>query len=60
VRLAGDPTWRAEIRGKISALKQAVYRDRTCITALEDFLDRAARGSEDKAKNKSPAEAGLS
>jgi protein O-GlcNAc transferase len=44
VRLAGDPIWRAEIRGKISALKQAVYRDRACITALEDFLDRVGRG----------------
>jgi predicted O-linked N-acetylglucosamine transferase (SPINDLY family) len=44
VRLARDPIWRAEIRGKISALKQAVYRDRACIAALEDFLDRVGRG----------------
>ena len=43
-RLARDPIWRAEIRGKISALKQAVYRDRACIAALEDFLDRVGRG----------------
>jgi predicted O-linked N-acetylglucosamine transferase (SPINDLY family) len=44
VRLAQDPIWRAEITGKISALKQAIYRDRACITALEDFLDRVGRG----------------
>jgi hypothetical protein len=27
----------------IAAGKRAIYRDRTCITALEEFLDRAAR-----------------
>jgi predicted O-linked N-acetylglucosamine transferase (SPINDLY family) len=43
-RLASDPIWRAEVRGKVSTLKQAVYRDRACISALEDFLDRVARG----------------
>ena len=44
-RLARDPAWRAEIRDKMSALKQAVYRDRACIAALEDFLERVARGA---------------
>jgi hypothetical protein len=42
--LARDPIWRAEIRNKISSLKQAVYFDRACIAALKDFLDRVGRG----------------
>jgi hypothetical protein len=25
--------------------KHRIYRDHTCITALEDFLERATRGS---------------
>ncbi len=43
-RLGRDPTWRVEVAGKISALKPAIFRDRTCIAALEDFLDRVSRG----------------
>ena len=44
VGLGRDPTWRADVSGKISALKPAIYRDRACIAALEDFLDRVSRG----------------
>ncbi len=43
VRLGGDAAARAAARAKIAANKHRVYRDRTCIAALEDFLDRAAR-----------------
>jgi len=44
VRLGRDPAWRGEMKARIAANKQRVYRDRTCIVALEDFLDRVARG----------------
>ena len=44
VKMANDPAHRAAIRGRISAAKHRVYGDRTCVTALEDFLERVARG----------------
>ena len=43
VRLARDVPWRMAVRERMSANKQKVYRDRTCIVALEKFLNRAAR-----------------
>ena len=43
VRLAGDPAWRAEIRLKIAEGKHRAYRDRACIGALEEWLERVAR-----------------
>jgi protein O-GlcNAc transferase len=43
VRLARDAEFRAEVRGRIAAGKGAVYRNETCIRALEDFLDRVCR-----------------
>ena len=43
-RLGRDLAWRAEVRRMIAAGKRAIYRDRTCIAALEEFLDRVARG----------------
>jgi protein O-GlcNAc transferase len=45
VRLAKDAAWRAELRGKIAERKHRLYRDRTPIAAMEEFLDRAARTS---------------
>jgi predicted O-linked N-acetylglucosamine transferase (SPINDLY family) len=42
-RLACDPVWRAEVRRKVAVGKAAVYHDHTCVSALEDFLDRVAR-----------------
>jgi predicted O-linked N-acetylglucosamine transferase (SPINDLY family) len=42
-RLGNDRTWREEIKQRISSDKQRLYRDRSCIAALEDFLDRVAR-----------------
>jgi predicted O-linked N-acetylglucosamine transferase (SPINDLY family) len=41
--LAREPAKRQAISRKIAANKHKVYRDRACITALEDLLDRAAR-----------------
>jgi predicted O-linked N-acetylglucosamine transferase (SPINDLY family) len=44
VALARDLVWRAEVKRMIAASKRAIYRDRTCIAALEEFLDQVARG----------------
>jgi predicted O-linked N-acetylglucosamine transferase (SPINDLY family) len=41
--LGRNPAWRAEVRDKIAAAKHAICRDRACITALEDFLNRVSR-----------------
>jgi protein O-GlcNAc transferase len=43
VRLANHPVERNALSRKIAANKHRLYRDRACIAALEDFLDRAAR-----------------
>jgi predicted O-linked N-acetylglucosamine transferase (SPINDLY family) len=43
VRLGQDLPRRLVLKEKIAQNKQRVYRDRTCIAALENFLDRAAR-----------------
>jgi predicted O-linked N-acetylglucosamine transferase (SPINDLY family) len=39
VKLGLDQEWRQYISDKISKHKHRAYRDRTCITALEDFLE---------------------
>ncbi len=44
-RVARDPAWRAELRRKIADNKNRLYRDRTCIAALEDFLEAQVRGA---------------
>jgi len=45
VRIAKDPAWRTELRSRVTRDRQRLYRDRTCIVALQDFLERAARGT---------------
>jgi predicted O-linked N-acetylglucosamine transferase (SPINDLY family) len=45
VRLARDPQWYQAVKDRMAASKQRVYRDRACIAALEDFLDRVGRES---------------
>ena len=40
IKLGKDSEWRRYISEKIKNNKHLVYRDRTCITALEDFLER--------------------
>jgi protein O-GlcNAc transferase len=42
-RLARDLEWRRLMSGRIAENKHRVYRDRSCMAALEDFLDRAVR-----------------
>jgi predicted O-linked N-acetylglucosamine transferase (SPINDLY family) len=42
-RVARDPAWRTELRSQVVRDRQRLYRDRTCIVALEEFLERAAR-----------------
>jgi len=44
VRLGGDVSWRNAIKARIAGNKHRIYRDRACISALEEFLERAARG----------------
>jgi predicted O-linked N-acetylglucosamine transferase (SPINDLY family) len=46
VGLARDPAWHAEIKARMAASKDRVYRDEACIAALNDFLDRVARAPE--------------
>jgi protein O-GlcNAc transferase len=45
VRLARDLSWRLAIKDKISRNKHRLYRDATCVSALETFLDDAVRGA---------------
>jgi predicted O-linked N-acetylglucosamine transferase (SPINDLY family) len=44
VRLGMDTEWRRRISAKVAAKKHLVYRDHTCVTALEDFIVRAVKG----------------
>lgn len=44
VRLAKDIPLRTVIKTKIAENKHRIYRDATCITDLEEFLNRAVRG----------------
>jgi predicted O-linked N-acetylglucosamine transferase (SPINDLY family) len=43
IRLARDVPWRMAVKKRIAANKHRVYRDMTCISALEEFLNRVAR-----------------
>jgi hypothetical protein len=42
VRIARDPAWRAELKARVVRDRERIYRDRTPIVALEEFLERAA------------------
>ena len=44
VRLAKSPEERLKISNRMGAAKDKIYRDRACVTALEDFLEKAVRG----------------
>jgi protein O-GlcNAc transferase len=54
-RLANNPPERAALRARIKDNQHKVYRDRACITALEDFLARAVRPDEANAIGAAPA-----
>ena len=43
VRLAKDPTWRAEVRAKIARNKHRLYGDKRAVVGLERFMEIAAR-----------------
>jgi predicted O-linked N-acetylglucosamine transferase (SPINDLY family) len=45
IRLVHDVSWRISLKAKMAAHKHKVYRDHSCISALEDFLNRSARKS---------------
>ena len=44
IRLATDTPWRSAVAAAVARNADRVYRDDACISALEDFLDRVARG----------------
>jgi len=44
-RLATDEAARAAASRRIADNKHKLYRDRACVTALEDTIERAARAS---------------
>jgi predicted O-linked N-acetylglucosamine transferase (SPINDLY family) len=44
-RLAGAPQERRQLKERVAANKHRLYRDRACVTALEDFLETSARRS---------------
>jgi protein O-GlcNAc transferase len=43
IRLALEQDWRMAVRERMRANSKRAYRDRACIVALEDFLNRVAR-----------------
>jgi predicted O-linked N-acetylglucosamine transferase (SPINDLY family) len=43
VRLGQDVPWRMAIKSRIAEHKHRLYRDETCISALEEFLESVAR-----------------
>ena len=45
VKLGKNLEWRREITKRIAESKHLIYYDRTCITALEDFIERVIRKS---------------
>ena len=45
-RLANNPAERLALRERMKANAHKVYRDRACIRALEDFLERAVRSND--------------
>jgi predicted O-linked N-acetylglucosamine transferase (SPINDLY family) len=51
IRLARDLNWRNNFRRWIAPSKPRLYRDSTCVSALEHSLQRAASGI-DKQQNR--------
>jgi protein O-GlcNAc transferase len=43
IRLACDVPWRMAVKNRISENKHRIYRDTTCVSALQGFLNSAAR-----------------
>jgi len=55
IRLAKNPEERAALSQRIAENKSKIYRDRACISALEDLLEQAVR----RPANRIPAESAL-
>jgi predicted O-linked N-acetylglucosamine transferase (SPINDLY family) len=45
IRLAQDVPWRMAVKNRISENKHRIYRDTTCVSALQEFLSSVARCS---------------
>jgi predicted O-linked N-acetylglucosamine transferase (SPINDLY family) len=45
VRLARDTSWRRSVKSRIAENKHRLYRDESCVSALEAFLEGAVLGS---------------
>ena len=43
IRLALNIQWRMSVRRRIADNKHRIYRDRSCVAALGDFLNHVAR-----------------
>jgi protein O-GlcNAc transferase len=43
VRIGRDPAWRSDLKRRVVEQRHRLYRDRTCIEALQNFLEREAR-----------------
>jgi predicted O-linked N-acetylglucosamine transferase (SPINDLY family) len=43
VKLANNPAERSAVSSSIAATKHLLYRDRDCVTSLEDFMENVAR-----------------
>jgi predicted O-linked N-acetylglucosamine transferase (SPINDLY family) len=54
VRLGRDPEFRTAVRAKIAANKNRIYRDRSCIAALEAFLSLAVQQKGSEPTQRSP------
>jgi protein O-GlcNAc transferase len=46
IKLGKNSTWRQQVSGNIKKSKHLAYSDRTCITALEDFLEKVVKESQ--------------
>jgi predicted O-linked N-acetylglucosamine transferase (SPINDLY family) len=54
VRLGRNPEFRTAVRTKIAANKNRIYRDRSCIAALEAFLSLAVQQKGSEPPQRSP------
>ena len=44
-RLARDPAWRTGVRARMQANRARLYADPAPVRALEDFIEKAVRGT---------------
>jgi len=51
IKLGKDAGWRNHLSEKIASNKHLIYRDRTCIKGLEEFLERAVKETQAQGVN---------